>query len=220
VCWALLIQSALFLRLGQADEAERRAEEGLRLADGETMKSEAICALCGLALARLLKGDDSGAFEAAERALVQARATKPVAYWLQGALAFLAEVLLSLHEKGWAPAPSSATVSKLADEAVEMLRRFAQQIPLARPHAHLWNGLAAHLAGKQARAHREWQKAVSLGSHFGLPYEVCRANFEIGRHRPAGDERTAILDEARAEFQRLGCAADLARMEHLAVERA
>jgi len=212
-CWAMLAQSGLLIRLGRADEAQRLAEAALLLADRETMKSEAICALGGLAMARLLTGDRAGAYDVGERAVSQTREIKPVAYWLQAALAFNAEALLSLQETDETPA--APQVRRLADEAVEVLWRFARQLTLARPHAHLWRGLSAWLIGKQSRAMREWHKAASLGDRLGLRYEVGRANFEIGRHLPAGEKRTSALRLAQEEFERLGCAAELARAREL-----
>ncbi len=215
-CWAMLVQTALLIRLGRSDEAQRLAEAGLLIADRETMKSEAICALGGLAMARLLNGNQAGAYEAAERAVSQTREIKAVAYWLQAALALIAEALLSLQETGWTPDSSSTpAVGRLAKEAVDILSRFARQLTLARPHAHLWRGLLAWLAGSESRAMREWQKAASLGARLGLRYEVGRAHFEIGRHLPAGEERTSSLRLAQEEFERLGCAAELERLQEL-----
>jgi hypothetical protein len=212
----MLAQTGLIIRLGRADEAQRLADAALLLADRETMKSEAICALCGLAMARLLNGNQAGAYEAGERALSQTRETKPVAYWLQNALALLAEALLSLQESGWKPdASSAAQVPRLADEAVQTLSRFARQLPLGRPHAHLWHGLSAWLAGKESRAMREWQKASSLAAGLGLRYEGGRAHFEIGRHLPVGESRASHLRQAQDEFERLGCVVELERIQHL-----
>jgi tetratricopeptide (TPR) repeat protein len=215
-CWALLSQTAMLIRLGQADEAQRRADAALLLADRDTMKSEAICALSGLAMARFLSGNHAGAYEASERALGQTRETKPVAYWLQAALAFIAEALLSLQEAGWAPDSSSAPrVRRLGDEAVDILWRFARQLPLGRPYAHLWRGLSAWLAGRESRAMREWHKAASLGAALGLRYEVARAHFEIGRHLPVSESRASHLRQAQEEFERLGCAVELERIRDL-----
>jgi len=197
----------------RAEEARRLAEAALLLADGETMKSEAICALCGLAMGRLLTGDRAGAYQAGERAVSQMRRIKPVAYWLQNALSLNAEALLSLQEtEATSAAPQ---VRRLADEAVETLCRFARQLPLARPHAHLWRGLSAWLAGRQSQAMREWHKAASLGDRLGLRYEVGRANFEIGRHLPPGEQRTSSLRFAQDEFERLGCTVELERTKDL-----
>jgi hypothetical protein len=142
---------------------------------------------------------------------------KPVAYWLQNALSLNAEALLSLQETEGTPAASP--VRRLADEAVDTLCRFARQLPLARPHAHLWRGLTLWLAGKEQRAMREWQEAASLGNRLGLRYEVARAHFEIGRHLPEGESRASHLREAQEEFERLGSAAELERIRELSKGR-
>ena len=212
-CWR---RPVLLVRLGRPEEVHRLADAALLLADRETMKSEAICALAGLAMAHLMAGRPAEAYEVCVRAVGQTRETKPVAYWLQNALAVIAEVLLSLRESGWTPAAASAApVDRLADEAVDILWRFARQLPLGRPHAHLWRGLGAWLSGKPARAMRDWQTAAALGARLGLRYEVGRAHFEIGRHLPPGEERTRHVRAAREELERLGCAAELRRIQQL-----
>lgn len=215
-CWALLAQTGLLIRLGQGAEAERCAAAALVLADRETMKSEAICGLGGLAMARWLTGDHAGAYDAAERAVAQTREAKPVAYWLQNALAVTAETLLALQEARWSPpARAAQPVARLADEAVAALWRFGRQLRFGRPHAHLGRGLSAWLAGKESRAMRDWQKAASLAETLGLRYERARADFEIGRHLPEGESRAAHLRQAREQFERLGCAVELERLRQL-----
>jgi hypothetical protein len=215
-CWALLAQTGLLIRLGRGGDAERCALAALTLADRDTMKSEAICGLGGLAMARLMNGDNAGAYDAAERAVAQTREAKPVAYWLQNAFAVMVETLLSLQEAGWTPAATGATpVGHLADEAVAALWRFARQVPLGRAHAHLGRGLASWLAGKESRAMRDWQKAASLADALGLRYELARAHFEIGRHLPEGESRASHLRRAQDQFERLGCAVELERIQHL-----
>jgi hypothetical protein len=47
-----------------------------------------------------------------------------------------------------------------------------------------------------------------------MPYELARAHFEIGRRSPrTAPDRAHHLEEARAVFQQLGCATDLARVQ-------
>ena len=215
-CWALLTEAGLLIRLGRSEAAERVAEASMVLADRDTMKSEVLCAFAALSMARLLNGNHAGAFEAGARAVELTRQTKPVAYWLQNALAVIAQALLSLQEAGWAPdAASVPRVVRLADEAVDALSRFARQLPLGRPHAHLWRGLSAWLAGRKSRAMREWHAAASVGTRLGLRYEVGRAHFEIGRHLPEGESRSSHLRQAREEFERLGCAVESERIRQL-----
>lgn len=215
-CWAVLTQAGLLLRLGQGAEALRCATLALELAHRDTMKSEAICAHAAGALARLLEGDRAGAFDAAERAISQTRETKPVAYWLQNALAVVAETLLSLQEEGWGGSSASPeSVKRIAKESVETLWRFGKQITLGRAHAHLWRGLDSWLAGAESRAMRDWEQAAAIGTKLGLRYETARASYEIGRHLPAGAERDARLRSARDAFTELGSVRDLARVENV-----
>jgi hypothetical protein len=216
LCWSMLLDAAVCCRLGRPVEAQQRAEAAVVLPDGETMKSEAFLAAAALAMARFLNGDHAGAYEAAERAIEQSRENQPVGYWLREPFAVIAETLLSLQEMGWTPeSPQAAPVSRLADEAVAAMVRFARPMPLGRPYAHLWRGWAKWLAGKKSSAMRDWHTAEALGVRLGLPYEVARAHFEIGRHLPEGEARTTRLRRAQEGFERLGCAMDVERVQQL-----
>ena len=57
--------------------------------------------------------------------------------------------------------------------------------------------------------------AEVLGIRLGLPYEVARAQYEIGRHLPEGEVRTSRLRQAQEGFERLGCEMDLQRLQQL-----
>ncbi len=221
-CWSLLVESGLLIRLGRTEEAERGAEAALALAESETMKSEAICALGGLAIARLRNGNPRGAREAAERAVVKTREINPVAYWLQQPLAMTAETLLSLLEAELdSAAPASASLDALAREALGALRRYARRLPLGRPHAHLWSGLHAWLRGKQRVAMQEWRRTIVLADELGTRYEWARGHFEIGRHLADDSEaRTAHLRDAGEEFERLGCGVEQRAVRRLMAEAA
>jgi hypothetical protein len=54
-----------------------------------------------------------------------------------------------------------------------------------------------------------------------MPYERARAHYELGRHLPSGDRSPLDLDwrdhleQARAEFEAIGCRTDLAAIQSL-----
>jgi hypothetical protein len=90
------------------------------------------------------------------------------------------------------------------------VRRYAARFPLGRPHAQLWQGLAAHLNGRPRRALRHWRRSVELAERLRTPYELGRAHFEIGRHLSRGDDtRRDHLSRAVEGFEQLGCATEL-----------
>jgi tetratricopeptide (TPR) repeat protein len=213
-CWALVGQGGVLSRLGREEEAARLIEAALGMIGEDVMKAEAICAHGILALVRLRMGDAPGAYESADRAVWHIRSMKPVAYWTQPALAGAAEVLLALREAQWGPtAALRASVELRAAEAVIAMRRFAWHFPLGRPHAALWNGLAAWLAGRRRRAFRCWTRTTALAEQLGTPYERARAHLEIGRHLPleAADRRHHLY-QAEDLLARLGCVTDVARV--------
>jgi tetratricopeptide (TPR) repeat protein len=214
-CWALLGQAAMLSRLGRNQDAIRHYDAARQLIDETSMKTEALGAWAGLGLARLQTGDTAGAYEAADRALWYVRTIRPVAYWLQAAIASTAEVFLTLLETKWAPDETTrSAVRANAQASVAGLRRFARHFLLAEPYALLWRGLAAHLEGRSRRAMRLWQSAIALANRLETPYESARAHLEIGRHLPSeADGHRHHLEQAALQFERLGCTVELAQAQ-------
>ena len=68
------------------------------------------------------------------------------------------------------------------------------------------------LEGAHAQAEQAWQKSLAQAEALGMKYEVALAHYEWGRHLRA-EEREAHLTQARAQFELLGAAYDVARAE-------
>jgi tetratricopeptide (TPR) repeat protein len=210
-CWSLLGQGDLLVRLGRAAEAVPLFEDAMGRLDEQAMRTEAIWACGGLALASLRLDQPERALEQALRALGHLPAGAPVAYWTQQGTAAAAEVLLTLLERHPERDAHRQALARHAALACAGLRRYARRFPLGRAHALLWSGLLAWLSGRKRRAMQSWRAAISAGRALGLPYEQARAHFEIARHLPPDDhQRLAHLDSARALFEQLGCGDELA----------
>jgi tetratricopeptide (TPR) repeat protein len=209
--WALMGEADMLMRLGREEEALPLYEESLSQMDEDAVKTDALWGLGMRALARLRLGDEKGAYESARLALTHILGTRPTAYWIQHGTAATAEVFLTLldREDGAGASPDS-TLASCARRACVGVRRYAARFPLGRPHAQLWQGLAAHLNGRPRRALRHWRRSVELAERLRTPYELGRAHFEIGRHLSRGDDtRRDHLSRAVEGFEQLGCATEL-----------
>ena len=82
--------------------------------------------------------------------------------------------------------------------------------------AHFAIGTVLLASGDGASAIAALRAACKAWRDVQVPYEVARARFQLGlAYRAAGDDDAAglELDGARATFESLGAAADLARIE-------
>jgi tetratricopeptide (TPR) repeat protein len=205
-CWSLLGEGDLLVRLGRAAEALPLYEEAMSRLDEQAMRTEAIWACGGLALAALRLEQPERALEHARRALGFLRARAPVAFWTQQGTAAAAEVLLALLERCPKQDRGQRALADDAALACAAMRRYARRFPLGRAHALLWRGLLQWLTGRTGRGMRTWRSAVAAAQALGLPYEQARAHFEIARHLPQDHgDRAMHLDRAQALFEQLGC---------------
>jgi tetratricopeptide (TPR) repeat protein len=212
-CWGLLGEADCLVRMGRDEEALGLYEQAIGQLDEQADRSEVIWGLGMQALARLRVGDRRGAYESAEGVLSLILETRPVVYWLQHPTAATAEVFLSLLESKWGGGGDfQRRLAIRAKQACAAIRRYARRFPLGRPHALLWQGLNARLAGRRGPAMRLWRKSLGLAEALHTPYEQGRAHLEIGRHLAPEDERRRHhLNRAAEVFEKLGCARDLAR---------
>lgn len=209
-CWSLLGQGDILVRLGNAAKAVPLYEEALRRLDEQAMRTEAIWACGGLALAWLRLDEPQRALEQARRALGHLPPGAPVAYWIQHGTAAAAEVLLTLLERCPPGDLQRRGLAVDAAAAVAAIRRYARRFPLGRAHALLWHGLLQWLSGRRRRALRTWRSAIATGRALVCPYEEARAHLEIARHLEDGHPRWAPhIERARTLFEQTGCAEGL-----------
>ena len=134
--------------------------------------------------------------------------SKPVAVSILEGYAGVTEVYLSL----WAAGDRSAMGP--AHQACATFRRYARALPIARPRAWLFRGLAAHRTGRQRRAAAAWRKSLALAERMAWPYEQGRALYEIGRYTPTGlPARQAPLRRAAEIFEDIGATYELVKVQ-------
>jgi tetratricopeptide (TPR) repeat protein len=212
-CWSLLGQGDVLVRLGRPSEAVPLFEDAMSRLDEQAMRTEAIWAYGGLALACLRLGEHQRALESARRVLDQVTSGAPVAYWTQQGTAATAEVFLTLLEQRREHAGERQRLAAEATAACAAVRRYARRFPLGRAHSALWDGLREWQADRPRRAMQRWRRTIRTAQAHEQPFEEARAHFEIGRHLPAADaERRVHLERAQALAQSLGYAYELDRI--------
>jgi tetratricopeptide (TPR) repeat protein len=205
---ALLIEAWHLLPEGRLDAAVAGLGEAARLLQRQGSRADEILAHGMLGLAHLRRQDQERARMAADQAANLIARSKPIAVSILEGYAGVTEVYLSL----WAAGDRSAR--RPARQACATFRRYARALPIARPRAWLFQGLAAHLTGRQRRAAAAWRKSLALAERMALPYEQGRALHEIGRHTPTGlPRRQASLARAAEIFEDIGATYELAQVQ-------
>jgi class 3 adenylate cyclase/tetratricopeptide (TPR) repeat protein len=205
---ALLIEAWHLLPTGRLDAAVAGLGEAARLLQGQGSRVDEILAHGMLGLAHLRRQDQERARMAADQAAHLIARSKPIAVSILEGYAGVTEVYLSL----WAAGDPSAR--RPAHQACATFRRYARALPIARPRAWLFQGLAAHLTGRQRHAEAAWQKSLALAERMALPYEQGRALYELGRYIQAGlPARQALLSRAAKIFEDIGAAYELGEVQ-------
>jgi ATP/maltotriose-dependent transcriptional regulator MalT len=156
----------------------------------------------GFALLRLAQGDVDGALRAAERMLDE-HGVGPVR---SGLLAAAVEVRLATGNTTAARVLAEELASLAETTGTEMLAAWAAY---ARGTVLLASGDATSAIPALREACKAWRDVQA-------PYEVARTRFQLGlAYRATGDRDAADLElaGARATFESLGAATDLARIE-------
>lgn len=97
---------------------------------------------------------------------------------------------------------ADAYALQLAERALRHLRALGDVYPVCWPRGAVYLGDLESLRGRRARAVRSWQRALAEARRLDCRLDVAMALLRLGTD--AGDR--AMIEEARAGFQRLGCA--------------
>jgi len=210
--WGIDVELWGMLYLGHHEKSLELADAGLHLLARAT-RPDRLCTLNffgGKALAHLYRNEWHLAKQWADR-IFDVMTTSPWSGYsgILG-LSAAAETFVTVWEAG---GPSQ--VSDNAARAWRLCRdinRNARINPPARARGLLWRGYAQWLEGKHRRAHATWRRCLSEADRFGLPYEVARVHYEIGRRLGVGDpaRRTHLL-KAQETFARVKAEPDARR---------
>jgi len=160
-------------------------------------------------------GDTERALAMAEQAMQLGEKAAPSNFSSFSGYAGPACVYLSLWEAGEAP----PEVEKKVVKANKILGRYARVFPIGQPRAWLYTGCFEWLSGRQAAAHKAWNKSLAFAETLEMRHDQGLACLEIGRHLPAGDpQRQVMISRAVELFTTLQAGRDLQRARQALAE--
>jgi hypothetical protein len=216
--WGLYTQAENCIRMGRTAEALALLEQALAVVAGDTKRTAQIRIYGSFAAAYWRHDQPALARQMADTALDLMTQAPANVYSSLEAYAGVAEVYLGLWERALetavdpGKAPLSTDLRASAQQACQVVRRYARLFPIWRPRAHLWHGLWSWLAGRTDQATRLWHQGLTAAQQLQMPYEQGLTYYELGRHLPLSDpQRQGYLQHAIAIFAGLEAAYDAAR---------
>ena len=210
--WGLVLLAEARLRTDAADPALATA-----LAEGEALPRAGVPAIDAVrfhvAVARhhLAAGRPDAAWRSVRAAAALAGPEPSFHPYTLEAHAGIPEVCLALLEGGGAPAADPSELRATATAGLRRLERYARTFPMARPRARLCQGAWQELEGRRRAALRSWTRAVEVAEGLAMPWELALGQLELGRHlgpgerAPNGLDGSALLEQAAAGFEAMGC---------------
>ena len=210
--WSLSARVLIDHSLGRCDAA--RLEELRSLVGNNLIRTDQLLCVGTCALGYSELADADHALELAERGLVILRECGVVwGGYVYGA-AGIADVLLNHWQRGSGAVPAS--IQNQAQQACRELSRLARSSPLCRPYDLLMKGRLFLLAGQRTKAVDCWKRAATAAELLQMPRERARALYEIGKAlNENASDRTSLLEQAAAIFERLGAVRELAELREV-----
>jgi hypothetical protein len=104
-----------------------------------------------------------------------------------------------------------AKESKALAKALGALGKLAGVFPVAMPRFFLYDGRRQRLAGRHKQAVLAWRRSLALGETLQMPYDQGLVHLELSESDLLStDERQTHREAARALFERLGAAYEIA----------
>ncbi len=207
--WASGIGAASVLAAGRATDAIGLMEMAIPLFKPGSTRTGYVKIYGTLCLAYLRAGRRDDAIQAAHRALQAVDEASPILVSMFDGYADTVECCLELWAQG------DASWAKPSRTALKRLRGLARPFRVARPRAALFAGRIHLINGHPRRAMRRWRQALELGTRLAMPYEIARAQAEMGLlllSRGNLVDGTVLIDSARSTFALLGAQFDSDRL--------
>ncbi|WP_277184236.1 AAA family ATPase [Caballeronia sp. BR00000012568055] len=145
-------------------------------------------------------GEHARAVESARAALDDLSAGVPVAWYITEGIAGIAQTLIDASICGM-------TDWRDARRACRILSRYARATRPAAPRAALLAGRMAAARHDRPRAITCWHRGLVVARALGTLYDEALLLYELGNQSPQGSaERTALLEQARVQHERIGAA--------------
>ena len=212
--WGLSGLAIILLVQNRSAEAEQATRQSIAYLRELGNKQNLFSTLVFRALAQHRLGRRLQALTIIEEALILMTEITPTYTAMVAGYSFFVELLLTLA------AESAASQRRLwllrAEKATRALEAFTPMARAGEPRALLIRGLLAAQTGDVSEAKQLWRRAAALARSTAMPYDEARAQFELGRHLDAEDEkRRPLLLAARAGFEAMGADYDLRQVDAL-----
>ncbi len=207
--WGVYTLGRVDLAQGQLERARAHFAEAEALL--ATQADHASSVLCGgmSALAWARHGDAARARAAADATTARIGTSVPAVFTIAEGFTGAAEAYLELWEDAGAAAAAAGDLPARARRAIGNARRFARVFPIASPAVHVLQARAARLDRAPRQAAAAARKGLAAATALGLPLDQAAAHHELARLD--GADGAAHAAAARALWQQLGCAWQLAR---------
>ncbi|NDJ52576.1 MAG: AAA family ATPase, partial [Chloroflexi bacterium] len=194
------------LRLGSHEDGQqalRRAHQAVEAAEHADKASQFV-AYSLAALAYLRSSHPSEAYDYARQALdLGSSLTKPDIYRMEGLMG-LAETFLLLWEEALSD-QERHLYKQGSRDAIQLVHRFAQLVPIARPRAWVFQGCYYRLGQREDRAEQALQFALEEAAALHMPYEEGLASYELAMlAHTDGEQRRRYITQAIERFKQLG----------------
>jgi hypothetical protein len=210
--WGLLVQAEARLRVDPVDPALAAAlAAGEALLRARVPTIDAVRFQVAAARHHLAAGRPDAAWRSVRAAAALAGPEPSFHPYTLEAHAGIPEVCLALLEGGGVPGVEVAELRATAAAGLRRLERYARTFPMARPRARLCQGAWQELEGRRRAALRSWARAVEAAERLAMPWELAWGRRELGRHlglgerAPNGLDGPALLEQAAAGFEAMGC---------------
>ncbi|MBL8164676.1 MAG: protein kinase [Anaerolineae bacterium] len=204
--WGALGQAENLLVIGDLDAAQSFLDKAQQLPIANFGRDSEIRASALVTLVHTRKGEYPQALAAAQKTEALIAKSSPTASYLLRHYAAMAELRLSLWERGDTESAAAART------ACKSLHSFARIFPIGKATAALYQGWHDHLSGKTEGAQKLWMQGLDAARKMKMPYEEALLLYEIGRHAGPNSQH---LQDAAVILQRLGASYHAERAQQL-----
>jgi adenylate cyclase len=207
IAWSHLGLAGSKIRLGDAHTAMLELESCDAWVEREGSNSEVLWKRGLTALAQWKLGHHDRALATADAALPLIG--WPVAYWMQHALAAIAEVYISALAQSKPGKPDYRPLLDKANLALRGVRRFGLLFGFGRGHALLWQGALEATTGNRQRALATWRHCVAECTRLQLQWELALAHRALALHLPPDAAELGLhTREAASALETMGALAE------------
>eukprot|EP00002_Diphylleia_rotans_P019684 TRINITY_DN3807_c0_g1_i3.p1 TRINITY_DN3807_c0_g1~~TRINITY_DN3807_c0_g1_i3.p1 ORF type:complete len:2066 (+),score=339.42 TRINITY_DN3807_c0_g1_i3:162-6359(+) len=124
---------------------------------------------------------------------VEEAISSPIGLTLLNPLSYLVEAYIGVWKK---VETEKVQYSRLASEALRLLKIHSEKYPISLPRLYYWNGKYQHLSGRRNATLDHWKKSMIKARHLSLPLEEGIACLELALNFTHRELRNSESDNA------------------------